>query len=360
MTFRLPMLTMAVCGALCVPQLVLYAQQPIIDATPPIVQVRLGGDHDSANPLRHQGARNSFDDRQSAIGKMQSQAGSAHAQNSIPATVRQALYPNLPADGQVTPPMVQAVSHLEPVAPVKTPAEPVPVNGSQPPRTLMATEFAKLPKPERIGTNSVAADLPAQTVADLLATKASTLDSSTTSASFSDRLRDNESAGESQQQLQDLLQKIATSTCLVIFLGIGFIVVAKRVMRPKIPKTKQAPDASRIHVVANLRLTSKSNLHLVEVGDQRVLVASDLNGIKSVVSLTNSFGAALESLEDTLPFATDTTKESNNPPTGTYDKPRTSKQINAEIETDMQRKLSEVLGGEAFKDVFYKSTRAVA
>ncbi len=359
MAIRLPMLTMAVCGALCVPQLASYAQQPIVDPTPPIVQVRVGGDHDSANPLRHQAARGNFEDRQLATGIMRPAAGSPSSQNSIPSSVKQALYPNLPAEGLLSPSMVRPVAHLEPVTAAEL-ADPMLVTGSEPPRTLAPTEFAPLPKPERSGTNSVAVDLPAQTVADLLATKASPLDTSATSTSFADSLRDSESAGKSQQKLRDLLQQIATSTCLVIFLGVGFIVVAKRVMRTRIPKANQAPDASRIHVVANLRLTPKSNLHLVEVGDQRVLVASDLNGIKSVVSLTNSFGAALDSLDDTMSLASDTTKESASAATSTYDNPRTSKQINADIEADMQRKLSEVLGGEAFKDVFFKSTRAVA
>ena len=116
MAFRLPTLTMAVCGALCVPQLASYAQQPITETTPPIVQVRVGGDHDSANPLRHHGCSRQF--RGSATGYrqyMRPAAGSPSSQNSIPSSVRQALYPNLPAEGHLTPSTVRPVAHLEPV-----------------------------------------------------------------------------------------------------------------------------------------------------------------------------------------------------------------------------------------------------
>jgi flagellar biogenesis protein FliO len=150
----------------------------------------------------------------------------------------------------------------------------------------------------------------------------------------------------SSRGFQELLQRIATSTCLVIILGIGFILVAKRFMTNAPGKPSKGPSKESIQIVNSIRLNPKSNLHLVEVASQRVLVACDLNGIKSVVSLTPSFAETFDEYHEESPVADPTESSSNDKTT-------------AEIEAEMQEKLSQILGGQAFKDVFLRD-RAVA
>ena len=116
---------------------------------------------------------------------------------------------------------------------------------------------------------------------------------------------------------------------------------------------QQTPDELRIHVVANLRLTPKSNLHLVEVGDQRVLVASDLTR-DQVGGFFDQFicgGTRLVGGHQSLASNDDQRRQRVR--NGNLRKSANNRsQANAEIEAEMQRKLSEVLGGQAFKDVF--------
>ena len=195
----------------------------------------------------------------------------------------------------------------------------------------------------------------------MLALNSSTGKQASSDSVFGRKLAAEKRSGDlSKPQFQDLLGNIAGSTCLVLILGVGFILVAKRVTKGKVAKSKQKSDQPQINVVANLRLTPKSNLHLVEVGKQRVLVASDAAGIKSVVSLTNSFASELDSLDDEVATEAASVATESNQESGVYEKPQTARQADAEIEAEMRRKLSEVLGGQAFKDVCYHSTRAVA
>ncbi len=100
-----------------------------------------------------------------------------------------------------------------------------------------------------------------------------------------------------QQRLQNLIQSIAWSTCLVLAVGIGFIFSAKLWLGRSTPKEKQ-PE-SPIKIASTLRLSPKANLFLVEAGEQRLIVASDQDGIKSMVALNESAGES-KSFAETL------------------------------------------------------------
>ncbi len=187
-----------------------------------------------------------------------------------------------------------------------------------------------------------------------------------------------ENRSSSSDDFQALLQKIATSTCIVLVVGVGFVLVAKRWINrggtaartASASKSSVKTNAPTFRMIAQLRLSAKANLHLIEIGDQRVLVASDLSGIKTVVPLNTPFADALADYSDII--AGETNQAINRQPetqstAGTYTPaargPVPAKKSTEEIEIEMQRKLSELLGGEAFKDVFYKAnqtTRAVA
>ena len=378
MAFRLPTLTIAVCVVLWVPQLALDAQQPTANFSPPIERVPTVGENQSANPLRHRTmiATTNSPSALPQSGKAEQQpAGKSREEmrEAIPPEVRKALYPHL-TEKKKDNVLVQAAAHLEPVGhstsrrqqAVKQLHRPIdfPSAKPEPTPTVMATDFSRLPKPSQDSIaplGDVAKTQNLETADSLLAPKTSTAKQKSGSSVFSKKLAAERSGDLSKPEFQDLLGNIAGSTCLVLILGVGFILVAKRVTKGKVAKTKkQKSDEPQINVVANLRLTPKSDLHLVEIGRQRVLVASDAAGIKSVVSLTNSFASQFDSLDDEIATeaAAETTESSQEP--GVYEKPQTASQEDAEIEAEMRRKLSELLGGQAFKDVFYQSTRAVA
>lgn len=178
-----------------------------------------------------------------------------------------------------------------------------------------------------------------------------------------------DSGSSNPQDFQEMLIKITTSTCVVLFLGIGFIVVAKRWMvwtgSAKATSSRKRNSSARkneppqFRIVSNLRLSPKSNLHLVEVEDQRMIVATDATGINSVTPLAKPFAASLDEMDamtDDLQEEVETAETYTPAAVNSY----SAKQSSAEIEADMQRKLAELLGGEAFKDVFYKNNRALA
>ena len=99
-----------------------------------------------------------------------------------------------------------------------------------------------------------------------------------------------------QEKFQGLLKQLATNTCLVMGIGVGFILVAKRFVSGKKPAPRK--DGLTIEIKSTLKLSPKSSLHLVQAGEQRLIVANDQNGIKTVVPLTESFASTLDSITE--------------------------------------------------------------
>ena len=96
-------------------------------------------------------------------------------------------------------------------------------------------------------------------------------------------------------EFRKVIERIALSTCLVLCGGVGFILVAKQFMKFKEPVRAVATES--IQIRSTLQLSPKSHLHLVETGTHKLVVASDQNGIRSVVPLADSFSQTLESFE---------------------------------------------------------------
>ncbi len=94
-------------------------------------------------------------------------------------------------------------------------------------------------------------------------------------------------------QFRKIIERIALSTCLVLCGGVAFILVAKQVFKSK--PVDRKPASNSIQIKSQLQLSPKANLFLVETGKHRMIVASDQNGIQSVVALTDSFSETLES-----------------------------------------------------------------
>lgn len=94
---------------------------------------------------------------------------------------------------------------------------------------------------------------------------------------------------------RQLIERIAYNLLLVLALGVGFIFVAKKWLKPGGEEFKQS--ISEFEVLNTLKLPNKSNLMLIQVNNDRLLVATDSTGVKSVVHLTDSLDEKPDSYE---------------------------------------------------------------
>jgi hypothetical protein len=99
------------------------------------------------------------------------------------------------------------------------------------------------------------------------------------------------------ESFQELVKQLAFSTLFVLFFGVGVIVIAKVWTKTtgKTTRPKAAPD--QFEVVTELKLAGKSCLTLVEIDSQRLVIAADPTGIKSVVPLNESFADRMAALD---------------------------------------------------------------
>lgn len=93
-----------------------------------------------------------------------------------------------------------------------------------------------------------------------------------------------------------LVERIAYNMLFVLTLGIGFIVVAKKWKKFGGVQIKQSE--SEFEVLNTLNLPGKSSLMLIKVNNDRLLVAIDPTGVKSLVHLTDSFTESLDDYDD--------------------------------------------------------------
>lgn len=125
------------------------------------------------------------------------------------------------------------------------------------------------------------------------------------SATPADKDADQELASlgfKSEGVSRELIEKIGYNTLFVLAFGVGFIVVAKAWLKPN--ANKPATDSTEFEVLSSLKLPGKSNLMLVKVDSERLLVALDPTGVKSVTHLSDSFADKLESYSEiNEPFA---------------------------------------------------------
>ncbi|HMP78764.1 MAG TPA: hypothetical protein PKD54_04890 [Pirellulaceae bacterium] len=174
------------------------------------------------------------------------------------------------------------------------------------------------------------------------------------------------------------VRNMASNTVLVIVLGVGFVLAAKRWLvrsgkfDARHTDRRRGTGDSKIAVVAKLKISTKSCVHLLAVGDRQIVVASDMSGIKSVVALPPTFAAEWGSNEEhsaeryevdedvAVTYSPDRVRSAaprREPQTG---QAQTSAPSVTDVEAEMKRQLAELLGGQAFRDVFYQETRGVS
>lgn len=179
------------------------------------------------------------------------------------------------------------------------------------------------------------------------------------------------------------IQRISVALCLVLAVTCALLLLAKYLFFGKSkardknsePKSTAAVLPSSIKLLTQLRLDNKSQLYLVQANDQQVLVAVDLTGIKSVVPLQADFRASLEeelarsqprattrsivqAIEDEMEDMSEpqiysaasfqanfaNAAKSNLSPPAT-DRTAKSKSQSENLETEMKKKLAELLRG---------------
>jgi|GEM_PF-1383168 len=93
-----------------------------------------------------------------------------------------------------------------------------------------------------------------------------------------------------------VVKDLAYNTMIVLAFGVGFIVVAK-VWFTKKPQLQSAEKNVNFDVLSSLKIAPKCNLMLIQIGQDRLVVATDTLGVKSVVRLTDSFGSQLDAFD---------------------------------------------------------------
>ncbi len=172
-----------------------------------------------------------------------------------------------------------------------------------------------------------------------------------------------------QQNFQKLLQSIAINTCIVMCVGVGFILIAKQWFFKQAKPTAKTSE-NTIQITSTLRLSPKSNLFLVAAGTHRLIVASDQNGINSVVPLTDSFASTLDSLADVAQEtkAADRRDAGGESLAGLYslaslgqatsDKITKSKTADGENADEIRRKMEAALNEHGLKELFVQTMRS--
>ena len=117
-------------------------------------------------------------------------------------------------------------------------------------------------------------------------------------ASFIEREKANPSS--SKQNLGQLISKIGMNLAFVLALAIGFVLLAKQWMKPKSTSSVDVTGSDSLRVKETLVLDAKTTLRLVQWRTNRILVACDANGIRSVNVLNPMFDQTLDELSKDL------------------------------------------------------------
>lgn len=95
-----------------------------------------------------------------------------------------------------------------------------------------------------------------------------------------------------QAKLMQLIKQLAINTAIVLAIAIGFLLVLKVFMKGGSKLQVAAAAKTPIEVISTLKISSKASLMLVQAGDSQLVVASDQNGIQSVVPINESYADA--------------------------------------------------------------------
>ena len=90
--------------------------------------------------------------------------------------------------------------------------------------------------------------------------------------------------------VEAMLVKLFAWTSVLLVLCAGIFWLSRRMQRPPVPGTK----SGGLEYIASAPLNRKCALHVIEANGQRMVVATDLTGIREIVPLTESFSTVLQ------------------------------------------------------------------
>ena len=103
-----------------------------------------------------------------------------------------------------------------------------------------------------------------------------------------------------KQHFGKLIANLGMNLAFVLLVGIGFIVVAKQWIKPQGFGKKETSEqgSSSLEIQEELILDGKTKIRVVRWKNSDVLIASDPDGVKSMVALAPSFSKSLEQIEE--------------------------------------------------------------
>lgn len=104
-------------------------------------------------------------------------------------------------------------------------------------------------------------------------------------------------------QLNELVERVVYYTLIVISLGVGFVAVSKIWQTKASTRVDDSSENSDLKVLNSIKLSSKVTLTLVGIGHEKVVVASDHDGVKSVIRIGDDGHSSLDefrSFEDMM------------------------------------------------------------
>ena len=110
---------------------------------------------------------------------------------------------------------------------------------------------------------------------------------------------DSSTAKPKGQKFGQMIANIGMNLAFVLLVGIGFIVFSKQWFTPKTnSQNGSSEDAlSRLQVKEELALDSKTTIRVIQWKDTEILVASDSEGVRAMVSLGPTFSDTLSQVE---------------------------------------------------------------
>ncbi|MEM7454611.1 MAG: hypothetical protein AAF456_09705 [Planctomycetota bacterium] len=156
--------------------------------------------------------------------------------------------------------------------------------------------------------------------------------------------QEEESGEKEKESLPQLISRIGLNLALVLTFASAFIIGARRFMNKTHGQvsSKSGGEKGSLEVKETLTLNNRTTLYLVQWRSNRVLVACDTDGIKSVELLNSSFGQTLSELAGDEPVDT-----SSPPPVASGREARTT--MDREPEQGVDEKIIRMLLQNASK-----------
>ncbi len=105
-----------------------------------------------------------------------------------------------------------------------------------------------------------------------------------------------------KQHFGKLIANLGMNLAFVLLVGIGFIAFAKQWIKPQSTSEPSASEegVSKLKVQEEMTLDGKTKIRVLRWKNSEVLVASDSEGVKSMVALVPSFAESLDQIKEPM------------------------------------------------------------